>query len=66
MTGAGKDLRALVRDLVAEDWRCREGNGGHIILYPPGGGRPVVVSRSPRSPAALTAARADVRRSRRR
>ncbi len=59
---AGKDLRELARQLERQGWRREQRPGGHIVLVPPHGGRPLVLSNSPRNDRALDHALADLRR----
>jgi predicted RNA binding protein YcfA (HicA-like mRNA interferase family) len=59
---AGKDLRELARQLERQGWHREQRRGGHIVLVPPNGGRPLVLSNSPRNDRALDHARADLRR----
>lgn len=49
---AGKDLRELARQLERQGWRREQRPGGHIVLVPPHGGRPLVLSNSPSRPKA--------------
>ena len=41
-----RDVRELVHDLERHGWTVREGSK-HLKLLPPGGGRPVSMSRTP-------------------
>ncbi len=59
---AGKDLRELARRLERQGWRREQRHGGHVKLWPPHGGRPLVLSNSPSRPKALLLAKRDVRR----
>jgi predicted RNA binding protein YcfA (HicA-like mRNA interferase family) len=52
----------IVTTLTAQGWRYRRGGGGHGVLYPPDGSRPIAVSFSPGSEEALTALRQRVRK----
>ena len=58
---AGKDLRELARQLERQGWR-REHHRGHVKLWPPDGGRPLVLSVTPSRSKALLLAKADLRR----
>ncbi|MDA8301925.1 MAG: type II toxin-antitoxin system HicA family toxin [Actinomycetota bacterium] len=58
---AAKDLRELARQLERQGWR-REHHRGHVKLWPPDGGRPLVLSNSPSNNQALDHALADLRR----
>ena len=62
MNSTGKDLQALARKLQQQGWTRRIGGNGHIVMTPPNGGRPLVLSRSPSRGKALLRAKADLRR----
>ena len=61
MNSTGKDLQALARKLQRQGWTRRQAPGGHIVITPPNGGRPLILSNSPSRGKALLRAKADLR-----
>ncbi len=38
--------RELIRAALRAGWRVRDGNGDHVVIYPPDGQRPIVLARN--------------------